>query len=36
MGITKDEKDWVKKCMDYEGVRRRGGPKKTWSEIIEK
>jgi len=28
----------VKKCMDYEveGVRPRGRPKKTWSEVIGK
>ena len=36
--LRKDENDWAKKCMDYEveGVRPRGRPKKTWSEVIEK
>jgi len=35
--LRKDKNDWVKKCVDYEveGVRPRGRPKKTWSEIIE-
>jgi len=30
--------DWAKKCMEYEveGARPRGGPKKTWREIVEK
>ena len=28
----------MKKCIEYEveGARPRGGPKKTWSEIVEK
>jgi len=33
-----DENDWVKKGLDFkvEGVRPRGRPKETWSEVIEK
>jgi len=36
--LRKDENDWVKKYMDYEveGVRPRGRPKKSWSEVTEK
>ena len=36
--LTKDENDWVKKCIDFEVecVRPRGRPKKTWSKVIEK
>ena len=30
--------DWVKKCMEYEveGSRRRGRPKRTWREVVQK
>ena len=30
--------DWVKKCMEYEveGSRPRGGPKRTWKEVVQK
>jgi len=33
-----EDSDWVKKCMEYdvEGVKPRGGPKKTWREVVEK
>jgi len=36
--LQKEDNDWVKKCMEYEvgGARRRGRPKKTWREIVEK
>jgi len=36
--LRKEDNDWVKKCMEYEveGTRPRGGPKKTWKEIVEK
>jgi len=36
--LRKDENDWVQRCADYEveGVRPRGRPKKTWSEVTEK
>jgi len=36
--LRKEDNDWVKKCMEYEveGARPRGGPKKTWREIVEK
>jgi len=36
--LRKEDKDWVKKCMEYEieGARPRGRPKKTWTEIVEK
>jgi len=29
---------WVKKCMEYyvEGSRRRGRPKRTWREVVQK
>jgi len=36
--LRKEESDWVKKLMEHEveGVRRRGRPKKTWRETVEK
>jgi len=36
--LQKEDNDWVKKFMEYEveGARPRGGPKKTWREIVEK
>ena len=36
--LQKEDKDWVKKCMEYEveGARPRGRPKKTWTDIVEK
>jgi len=36
--LRKEDKAWVKKCMEYEveGARPRGRPKKTWREIVEK
>ena len=36
--LRKEDKYWVKKCMEYEveGARPRGRPKKTWREIVEK
>jgi len=36
--LQKEDNDWVKKCMEYEveSARLRGGPKKTWREIVEK
>jgi len=37
--LQKEDNDWVKKCMEYEGVgaRLRGSrPKKTWIETVEK
>ena len=36
--MQKEDNDWVKKCMEYEveGVRPRGRPKKTWTEIVQK
>jgi len=35
-GRLKDDDDWVKKCMEYEveGSRPRGGPKRTWKEVV--
>jgi len=38
MILRKHANDWVKKCLDFklEGVRPRGRPEKTWSEVIEK
>jgi len=35
--LQKEDNDWVKKCMQYEveGASPRGGPKKTWREIVE-
>jgi len=34
--LRKDDDDWVKKWMEYEveGSRPRGGPKKTWKEVV--
>ena len=34
--LRKDDDDWVKKCMEYEvgGPRLRGGPKRTWREVV--
>ena len=36
--LRKEDKDWVKKCTEYEvdGARPRGRPKKMWTEIVEK
>jgi len=36
--LRKEDKDWVKKCMEYEaeGVRPRGRPKRTCRETVEK
>jgi len=36
--LQKEDNYWVKKCMEYEveGARPRGGPKKTWREIVER
>ena len=38
--LRKEDNDWVNKCMEYEvgleGARPRGGPNKTWREIVEK
>jgi len=36
--LQKEDNDWVKKCMEYEvdSARRRGKPKKTRKEIVEK
>jgi len=36
--LRKEDNDWVKKCMEYEmeSARRRGRPKTTWREIVEK
>ena len=36
--LRKEDTDWVKKCMEYEvGVsRRRGRPKRTWKEVVQK
>jgi len=33
---TKDDDDWVKKCMEYEveGSRPRGRPKRTWKQVV--
>jgi len=30
----KEDDDWVKKCMEYEGPRPRGRPKRTWREVV--
>ena len=34
--LRKDDDDWVKKCMEYEGEgpRPRGRPKRTWREVV--
>ena len=34
--LRKEVTDWVKKCMEYEveGSRPRGGPKRTWREVV--
>ena len=34
--LRKDDDDWVKKCMEYEveGLRPRGRPKRTWTEVV--
>jgi len=36
--LQKEDKEWVKKCMEYEveGARPRGRPKKTGRGIVEK
>jgi len=36
--LRKEDTDWVKKCMEYEveGSRRRGRPKRTWREVVQK
>jgi len=36
--LRKEDNDWVKKCMVYEmdGARPRGGPKKTWIEVVQR
>ena len=36
--LRKEDNDWVKKRMEHEveGARRRGRPKKTWTEIVQK
>jgi len=36
--LRKEDNDWVKKCTKYEveGTRPRGGPKKTWTVIVQK
>jgi len=36
--LRKDDSDWVKKCMEYEvvGSRPRGGPKRTWLEVVQR
>jgi len=33
---SKDDDDWVKKCMEHEveGSTPRGSPKKTWKEVV--
>jgi len=35
--LRKDDRVWVKKCMDFvvEGVRPRGKPKRTWKKVVE-
>ena len=36
--LRKDNNDLVQKCIEYvvDGVRPRGRPKKTWSEVVER
>jgi len=36
--LRKEDTDWVKKYMEYEveGSRRRGIPKRTWKEVVQK
>ena len=36
--LRKEDNDWMKKCLGYvvESARPRGGPKKTWREIVER
>jgi len=35
--LRKEDTDWMKKCMEYEveGSRPRGGPKRTWKEVVQ-
>ena len=33
--MRKGDKDWVKKCMEIEGIRLVGRPRKTWLESVE-
>jgi len=36
--LSREDNDWVKKCMEYEveGARPKGRPKKSWTELVEK
>jgi len=34
--LQKEDTDWVKKCMEVEGSRPRGRPKRTWKEVVHK
>jgi len=36
--LQKEDNDWLKKCMEYEveGARPRGGPWRTWREVVQK
>jgi len=36
--LRKEDKDWVKKCMEYEveGSRLRGRPKRTWTRVVQR
>jgi len=36
--VAKEYNYWVKKCMEFEveGARPRGGPKRTWREVVQK
>jgi len=34
--LRKEDTDWLKKCMEYEVEGSRCGPKRTWSEIVQK
>jgi len=36
--LRNEDTHWVKKCMEYEmeGSRRRGRPKRTWKEVVQK